>query len=158
MKGNSVSKSASSSIFALLAIIASKGKVLLGAILKVKGLGTFISMAISMVGYWWAWDLGFWGALGFVALIWVHEMGHVLAARKIGLPVTAPVFVPFLGALPLDIQIRREADGGTPTVAADPDGRVAQVYKEIARKVAIAVAERQKDMSHKFPSIVVQNT
>lgn len=99
MKGNSVSKSASSSIFALLAIIASKGKVLLGAILKVKGLGTFISMAISMVGYWWAWDLGFWGALGFVALIWVHEMGHVLAARKIGLPVTAPVFVPFLGAL-----------------------------------------------------------
>ena len=66
--------------------------------------------------------------------------------------------VPFLGALPLDIQIRREADGGTPTVAADPDGRVAQVYKEIARKVAIAVAERQKDMSHKFPSIVVQNT
>jgi Zn-dependent protease len=88
-----------SGLFALLAIVASKGKVLLSAILKVKGLGTFISMAISMVGYWWAWNLGFWGALGFVALIWIHEMGHVLAARKIGLPVSAPVFVPFLGAL-----------------------------------------------------------
>lgn len=99
MKVQANSKSAFSSIFALLVIIASKGKVLFGAMLKVKGLGTFISMAVSMVGYWWAWDLGFWGALGFVALIWVHEMGHVLAARKIGLPVSAPVFVPFLGAL-----------------------------------------------------------
>lgn len=88
-----------SGLFALLVIVASKGKVLLSAILKVKGLGTFISMAISMVGYWWAWNLGFWGAFGFVALIWIHEMGHVLAARKIGLPVSAPVFVPFLGAL-----------------------------------------------------------
>ncbi|MBN8661779.1 MAG: site-2 protease family protein [Candidatus Obscuribacter phosphatis] len=88
-----------SGLLALVAIVATKGKVLLGAILKVKGLGTFISMVISMVGYWWAWNLGFWGAFGFVALIWIHEMGHVLAARKIGLPVSAPVFVPFLGAL-----------------------------------------------------------
>jgi ATP-binding protein involved in chromosome partitioning len=66
--------------------------------------------------------------------------------------------VPFLGALPLDIQIRREVDGGVPTVVADPDGRVAELYKGIARQVAIAIAEKQKDMSHKFPSIVVQNT
>ena len=66
--------------------------------------------------------------------------------------------VPFLGALPLDIQIRREVDGGVPSVVADPDGRVAVLYKEIARKVAITVAERAKDMSHKFPNIVVQNT
>ena len=66
--------------------------------------------------------------------------------------------VPFLGALPLDIQIRREVDSGLPSVAADPDGRVAELYKGIARQVAIAIAEKQKDMSHKFPSIVVQNT
>ncbi len=66
--------------------------------------------------------------------------------------------VPFLGALPLDIQIRREVDGGVPTVVADPNGRVAELYKGIARQVAIAIAEKQKDMSHKFPSIVVQNT
>ena len=66
--------------------------------------------------------------------------------------------VPFLGALPLDIQIRREVDSGVPTVVADPDGRVAELYKSIARQVAIAIAEKQKDMSHKFPSIVVQNT
>ncbi|MCK6392880.1 iron-sulfur cluster carrier protein ApbC [Zoogloea sp.] len=66
--------------------------------------------------------------------------------------------VPFLGALPLDIQIRREVDSGVPTVVADPDGRVAELYKGIARQVAIAIAEKQKDMSHKFPNIVVQNT
>ncbi len=66
--------------------------------------------------------------------------------------------IPFLGALPLDLQIRQEADGGTPTVVADADGRIAAIYREIARKVAVRVAEKVKDMSHKFPSIVVQNT
>ena len=66
--------------------------------------------------------------------------------------------IPFLGALPLDIQIRKEVDRGVPTVVADPDGRVAELYKGIARKVAITIAERAKDMSHKFPNIVVQNT
>ncbi|MBA3991891.1 MAG: hypothetical protein C0469_00090 [Cyanobacteria bacterium DS2.3.42] len=86
-------------LLSLLAILASKGKLVLGALLKMKGVGTFITMVISMFGYWWAWNLGFWGAAGFVALIWIHEMGHVWAARKVGLPVTAPVFIPFLGAL-----------------------------------------------------------
>ncbi|MGL1835019.1 iron-sulfur cluster carrier protein ApbC [Rhodocyclaceae bacterium SMB388] len=66
--------------------------------------------------------------------------------------------IPFLGALPLDMQIRQEADGGTPTVVADPDGRIAAIYRDIARKVAVRVAEKAKDMSHKFPSIVIQNT
>jgi ATP-binding protein involved in chromosome partitioning len=66
--------------------------------------------------------------------------------------------VPFLGDLPLNRGIREQADSGTPTVAADPDGHVAQLYKAIARKVAIGVAQKSKDMSSKFPSIVVQNT
>jgi ATP-binding protein involved in chromosome partitioning len=66
--------------------------------------------------------------------------------------------VPFLGALPLDIRIREQADSGRPTVVADPDGKVAQMYREIARKVAISVAEKAADFSAKFPSIVVQNT
>src|SRR5690242_1037101 len=66
--------------------------------------------------------------------------------------------VPFLGALPLDIRIREQADSGRPTVVADPDGAVAQAYKAIARKVAISVAKRAEDFSAKFPSIVVQNT
>ena len=66
--------------------------------------------------------------------------------------------VPFLGALPLDIQIRQEADGGAPTVVADPDGRIAAIYRQIARKVAVRIAEKSKDMTHKFPSIVIKNT
>ncbi|MBC9073732.1 iron-sulfur cluster carrier protein ApbC [Thauera sp. CAU 1555] len=75
-----------------------------------------------------------------------------------GQKLCADYDIPFLGALPLDLQIRQEADGGTPTVAADPDGRIAAIYREIARKVAVRVAEKAKDMTHKFPSIVVQNT
>jgi ATP-binding protein involved in chromosome partitioning len=66
--------------------------------------------------------------------------------------------VPFLGSLPLDIRIREQADSGRPTVVADPDGAVAQVYMAIARKVAVAVAQKAADFSAKFPSIVVQNT
>ena len=65
--------------------------------------------------------------------------------------------VEFLGALPLTMSIREQTDSGRPTVVADPDGPVATVYKEIARKVAIKVAEKAKDMSSKFPSIVVKN-
>jgi len=66
--------------------------------------------------------------------------------------------VPFLGGLPLDIRIREQADSGRPTVVADPDGKVALIYKEIARKVAISVAQKAADFSAKFPSIVIQNT
>ena len=66
--------------------------------------------------------------------------------------------VAFLGSLPLDIHIREQADSGRPTVVADPDGAVAQVYRDIARKVAISVAEKAADFSAKFPSIVIQNT
>ena len=66
--------------------------------------------------------------------------------------------VPFLGSLPLDIRIREQADSGRPTVVADPDGAVAQTYMAIARKVAVAVAQKAEDFSTKFPSIVVQNT
>ncbi|GAB3420760.1 iron-sulfur cluster carrier protein ApbC [Massilia agilis] len=65
--------------------------------------------------------------------------------------------VDFLGKLPLTLSIREQTDSGRPTVVADPDGPVAQVYKEIARKVAIKVAEKAKDMSAKFPTIVVKN-
>jgi len=65
--------------------------------------------------------------------------------------------VDFLGALPLTMSIREQTDSGRPTVVADPDGAVSAVYKAIARKVAVKVAERAKDMTSKFPSIVVKN-
>lgn len=65
--------------------------------------------------------------------------------------------VAFLGGLPLTMSIREQTDSGKPTVVADPDGQVAAIYKKIARKIAVGVAERARDMSSKFPSIVIKN-
>lgn len=68
----------------------------LGLLLQVGKFKTFISMLVSI----WAYAL-FWGwsfAAGFVALIFIHEMGHVLALRMMGVPATAPMFIPFVGA------------------------------------------------------------
>ena len=65
--------------------------------------------------------------------------------------------VEFLGALPLDIRIREETDGGKPTVVAEPDSRISQIYREIARKTAAKLALQAKSYAAKFPSIVIQN-
>ncbi len=64
----------------------------------------------------------------------------------------------FLGGLPLDMSIREQADSGKPTVVANPDGNIAKVYKQIARRIAVKVAEMAQDHSAVFPKIVVQNT
>ncbi|MFA7239424.1 MAG: iron-sulfur cluster carrier protein ApbC [Sulfuricellaceae bacterium] len=66
--------------------------------------------------------------------------------------------VEFLGALPLDIAIREQTDAGNPPVAANPDGRVAEIYREIARRVAVKIADQAQDFSARFPSIVIQNS
>jgi ATP-binding protein involved in chromosome partitioning len=63
-----------------------------------------------------------------------------------------------LGQLPLDESIRVQADSGKPTVVADPDGKLAEIYRRIARRCAVKIAESQRDMTAKFPNIVVQNT
>ena len=66
--------------------------------------------------------------------------------------------VNFLGALPLDIRIREQVDNGNPTVVADPDGRIAQLYRDIARRASAKLALQAKSYGHKFPNIVIQNT
>ena len=66
--------------------------------------------------------------------------------------------VEFLGGLPLDIRIREQTDSGTPTVVANPDGEIARQYKQIARRVAVRIADMAQDHSAVFPKIVVQNT
>ena len=63
--------------------------------------------------------------------------------------------VDLLGSLPLDIRIREQADSGHPTVVADPLGRSAQIYREIARKLAGRLALTAKDYSAKFPTISI---
>jgi ATP-binding protein involved in chromosome partitioning len=66
--------------------------------------------------------------------------------------------VELLGALPLDIRIREQADSGKPSVVADPEGRIAEIYRAIARRVAVKIAELAQDHSAAFPKIVIQNT
>lgn len=66
--------------------------------------------------------------------------------------------IELLGALPLDIRIREQADGGAPTVVAEPDGQIAATYRQIARRVAVRLSEMALDHSSKFPNIVIQNT
>jgi len=63
-----------------------------------------------------------------------------------------------LGQLPLDGAIREQADSGKPTLVSDPDGKISAIYKQVARRCAVRIAESQKDMTSKFPKIVVQNT
>jgi ATP-binding protein involved in chromosome partitioning len=63
--------------------------------------------------------------------------------------------VDYLGGLPLTMKIREQADSGKPTVAADPDGEIAGIYKSVARQVAVKIALKAKDFSSKFPTITV---
>jgi ATP-binding protein involved in chromosome partitioning len=65
--------------------------------------------------------------------------------------------VDLLGSLPLDIRIRAETDSGKPTVVAEPDARISQIYREIARKTAAKLSLQAKDYAAKFPNIVIQN-
>ena len=85
-----------------------------------------------------------------------HEE-HIFGAGG-GAKMCADYNTEFLGGLPLDIQIREQTDSGAPTVVADPDGKISRVYKQIARRVAVKVAEMAQDHSAAFPKIVVQNT
>jgi ATP-binding protein involved in chromosome partitioning len=65
--------------------------------------------------------------------------------------------VDFLGALPLDISIRENADGGHPSVADDPNSKASEIYRDIARRTAAKLSLKAKDYTAKFPNIVIQN-
>jgi ATP-binding protein involved in chromosome partitioning len=79
---------------------------------------------------------------------------HIFGADG-GKKMAAEYDVPYLGALPLNLSIREQADAGRPTVVADPDSEVAGIYKAVARQVAVKVAAKAKDFSTKFPTITV---
>lgn len=98
--------------------------------------------------------------LGIVENMAVHVCTNCGHAEHIfgeggGKKMAADYQMDYLGALPLDMQIRLQADSGKPTVVADPDGEVAGIYKTVARQVAVTVAAKAKDFSAKFPSIVI---
>ncbi|HWT21108.1 MAG TPA: iron-sulfur cluster carrier protein ApbC [Variovorax sp.] len=98
--------------------------------------------------------------LGIVENMAVHicsNCGHVehIFGAEGGKKMAAQYQMEYLGALPLDINIRLQADSGKPTVVADPDGEVAGIYKAVARQVAVGIAEKAKDFSAKFPTISI---
>ena len=98
--------------------------------------------------------------LGIVENMAVHicsNCGHVehIFGADGGRKMAEEYQMDYLGALPLDMQIRLQADSGKPTVVADPDGEVAGIYKAIARQVGIAIAQKAKDFSAKFPTISI---
>ncbi len=79
---------------------------------------------------------------------------HIFGADG-GKKMAAEYKVDYLGALPLNLSIREQADGGRPSVVADPDGDIAGIYKAVARQVAVKIAQRAKDFSSKFPTISI---
>ena len=98
--------------------------------------------------------------LGIVENMAVHvcsQCGHVehIFGADGGKNMATEYGMDYLGALPLNMQIRVQADSGKPTVVSDPDGEVAALYKAVARKVAVAIAAKNKDFSSKFPSITI---
>jgi ATP-binding protein involved in chromosome partitioning len=98
--------------------------------------------------------------LGIVENMAVHvcsQCGHTehIFGADGGKKMAAEYGMSYLGALPLDIKIRLQADNGKPTVVADPDGDVATIYKAVARQMAVAIAAKNRDFSSKFPSIKI---
>ncbi|MCW8932230.1 MAG: iron-sulfur cluster carrier protein ApbC [Gammaproteobacteria bacterium] len=65
--------------------------------------------------------------------------------------------VALLGALPLDMSIRQQADDGKPTVFSEPESRITELYTDIARKIGAKLALKARDYSNKFPKIVIKN-
>jgi ATP-binding protein involved in chromosome partitioning len=98
--------------------------------------------------------------LGIVENMAVHICSNCGHAEHIfgadgGKKMAAEYQMEYLGALPLDIKIRLQADSGAPTVVSDPEGDVAGLYKAVARRVAVGIAEKAKDFSAKFPTISI---
>ena len=98
--------------------------------------------------------------LGIVENMAVHvceKCGHVehIFGDEGGKRLAAEYRIDYLGALPLNLSIRVQADSGFPSVVSEPDGEIAGLYKSVARQVAVKIAQRAKDFSSKFPSITI---
>jgi ATP-binding protein involved in chromosome partitioning len=98
--------------------------------------------------------------LGIVENMAVHvcsSCGHVehIFGADGGKKMAAEYGVDYLGALPLNLSIREQADAGRPTVVSDADGEIASIYKTVARQVAVKIAAKAKDFSSKFPTISI---
>lgn len=101
--------------------------------------------------------------LGVVENMSVHlctQCGHVehVFGSGGGARLAQQYGVELLGELPLDIRIREDADGGSPTVVAEPDSVRAQAYLRMARRTAARLSTLNKDYSRLFPKITIEST
>ena len=101
--------------------------------------------------------------LGIVENMAVHvcsSCGHVehIFGADGGKRMSEQYGVDYLGALPLNLSIREQADAGRPSVVSDPDGEIAAIYKTVARQMAVKIAAKAKDFSSKFPTISISKT
>ena len=100
--------------------------------------------------------------LGIVENMAVHvceQCGHVehIFGADGGQRLADQYNTDYLGALPLNLSIRVQADSGQPSVVSHPDGEIAGLYKAVARQVAVKIAQRTRDFSSKFPTITISN-
>ena len=114
-----------------------------------RGLGMFEKVNVPVLGIIENMSMHICSNCGHEEAIFGQGGGEAMAKKN---------NIELLGSLPLDIKIREFADSGRPTVVADPEGRPAEIYKAIARKMTGKLALKGKDYSSKFPNIVIQNT
>ncbi len=114
-----------------------------------KGLEMFRKVSVNVLGIVENMSTHVCSHCGHVEPIFGAEGGQRLAAET---------GARLLGELPLDIAIRQQADGGHPTVAADPGGSVAAAYRQIALRAAAVLAATGKDYSRAFPKIVIEDS
>ena len=111
-----------------------------------KGIQMFEKVSVPILGLVENMAMHVCSQCGHVEHIFGHDGGKALAQDK-GLH--------FLGALPLSLQIREQADSGKPTVVAAPDSEVAAIYKKLARDVAVQVALASTEQAAKAPTISI---
>ena len=113
-----------------------------------KGLKMFEKVNIPVLGIVENMAMHICSQCGHTEAIFGHGGGEKMAAQY---------GVELIGQLPLDLSIRLHTDEGKPSVVAEPDGKIAEIYRQIARKVAIKVGEKARDYSSRMPKIVIQN-
>ena len=101
--------------------------------------------------------------LGIIENMSVHVCSHCGHVEHIfgaggGARLAAEHGVALLGELPLDVRIREQADGGRPTVVAQPESELARAYTDAARRSAAVLSRRARDRSALFPKIVVEDS
>jgi ATP-binding protein involved in chromosome partitioning len=114
-----------------------------------KGLSMFEKVGVPILGL-----------VENMAVYCCPNCGHVehIFGEDGGKRMAAKDKLDYLGALPLNMSIREQADSGRPTVVAEPDGEIAAIYKAVARQVAVKIADKAKDFSTKFPTITVSKS